>query len=397
MTSYSLAGRIVRSTDYEPVVGAQIRLSGAASTLSGVDGAVPLDGPLESWTRTVSGLSGDLYDGWEAYAKDIMPWPEFRAAARDFNPHLDADEPRFDEQLSYVLPERDETPRMQVTTTSDEHGRYRIEIGGQPFSGELLVEAPGYDSQTIPVIVNGAVTQSAALNPLLRVQSSALLGEQTPIPAGAPGSVRSALPNYEQLPDQIKLLITWGLFMLGDDQQVFNTLPANLQKLCYGARFVNDPAHRNHKDICCADLVSVALTAAGFDIDWPSKWGKSAAQFYWPEGNDKLVEVTDPNDWLPGDVMIFGPHKSDSARQVGHVNLYVGQFVGTDRSGVQYAPGGKFEVIDASIDFPGKDGKEMGTSVKGRDVANYCIAKKCWVYSWVRRVRLREVAGVMGR
>ncbi|HWQ14066.1 MAG TPA: hypothetical protein VNL77_14795 [Roseiflexaceae bacterium] len=394
MTELSLAGRVVRSTDYEPIAGARVRLTGPAAAIGGLPGARPLEGLQISWTRTLSGFGGDLYDCWEAHLRETIGWPEFRAAARDYNPHLDADEPRFEAELVYTIPEADLTPRAEVEVTSDEQGRYRIELGETPFAGELRVSARGYQEAHTPVVVNGQVVQPAALNPRLESRMPAVLGEAeaTPLPTSAPGSVRSALPNYAALPRQIQLVIDWGLFMLGDDQAVFDALPAHLQKMCHGSRYLADPGHRYHKDICCADLVSVVLKAAGCDISWSSQWGPSAAQYYYPEGNDKLVEVpVEQGDWRPGDILVYGPHTSDPKRQAGHVNLYVGPFSGTDRSGVAYALGGKFEVIDASIDFPGKDGKEMGTSVKGRDLAVYCLQKKAWTYKWVRRVRLREL------
>jgi hypothetical protein len=401
MTELSLGGRIVRSTDYEPVAGASVSLSGLAQALGDLPGAQPAPGPHATWTRMLSGFDGDLYDAWEAFTRDVLPWPEFRAAARSFNPHLDEDEPRFEAGLVYSLPELDPAPRAMLTTTSDDQGRYRFALGAAPFAGELHIGAPGYDELTLLVAVNGAVTQPAALNPLLESEAPApVLGEAeaTPLPANVPGGVRSARPDYAALPRQIQLVIDWGLFMLGDDQAVFNALPGNLQSMCHGSKYLADASHRYHKDICCADLVSVVLKAAGFDIAFGGQWGPSAAQYYYPDGNPKLVEIPiEQNDWLPGDILVYGPHSSDPKRQAGHVNLYVGPFAGTDRSGITYPLSGKFEVLDASIDFPGKDGKEMGTSVKGRDLAVYCLAKKAWVYKWVRHVRLKEAAALFGR
>jgi hypothetical protein len=401
MSQLSLAGRIVRSTDYEPVAGATVALSGPAEELGALAGAQPQAGAHLAWTRTVSGFDGDLYSAWEHFARDVIAWPEFRTAARSFNPHLDEDEPRFEAELVYSLPELDPVARAALTTSSDDEGRYALALGVTPFIGELQITAPGYAALALLVAVNGAAIQSVALNPLLEVEAPApVLGEAeaTPLPANVPGGVRSARPDYATLPRQIQLVIDWGLFMLGDDQAVFNALPANLQSMCHGAKYLADPTHRYHKDICCADLVSVVLKAAGFDIAFGNQWGPSAAQYYYPDGNPKLVEIPiDQNDWLPGDILVYGPHNSDPKRQAGHVNLYVGSFAGTDRSSIAYPLSGKFEVLDASIDFPGKDGKEMGTSVKGRDLAVYCLAKKAWVYKWVRHVRLKEAAALFGR
>jgi hypothetical protein len=53
-------------------------------------------------------------------------------------------------------------------------------------------------------------------------------------------------------------------------------------------------------------------------------------------------------------------------------------------------------VVEASMDFM-MNGKEVGTGVVGRDLRGYCLAKKCYSYTWVRHVRLRELAGAFGR
>src|SRR3712207_7063397 len=53
---------------------------------------------------------------------------------------------------------------------------------------------------------------------------------------------------------------------------------------------------------------------------------------------------------LPGDVLVYGP-SATPGRRAGHVNLYVGSFAGTDRSGRTYALPENCEVIDASMDF----------------------------------------------
>ena len=46
----------------------------------------------------------------------------------------------------------------------------------------------------------------------------------------------------------------------------------------------------------------------------------------------RLIEISDSNNWLPGDVLVYGPSFT-SGRKAGHVNLYVGPFSGTDRTG----------------------------------------------------------------
>lgn len=70
------------------------------------------------------------------------------------------------------------------------------------------------------------------------------------------------------------------------------------------------------------------------------------ADYYFPDGNPKLVEIADPNDWLPGDVLVYGPSFT-AGRKAGHVNLYVGPFTGTDRSGKTYNLSDGVEMVEA--------------------------------------------------
>lgn len=353
--------------------------------------------PPCTWTRQLTGFAGTRWDCW---TKEIQPkvpgitWEEFRDNALLYNPQLNADGRMFKAEKTYLAPQTDTTQRAYLESETDTQGNYHFELGGTPATLELQIEVDDYARFVLPLVVNGALTQPIQLMPQTTAPTMATL---TPKPTGIgmSGSVRSTRADYANLPEKARRVIDMALFMLGDDAAVFDALPPNLQKMVYGARFLNNPNDFHYKDIVCADLVSVVFTGAGMDIKWGGSAGPSMADYYVFNNNPKLVEVTNPNDWLPGDVLVYGPSFT-AGRTAGHVNLYVGSFAGTDRSGRSYALPENNEVVDASMDFMSQ-GKEVGTGIHGRPLTSYCIDKKCYTYQWVKRVRLREMAAAFGR
>jgi hypothetical protein len=453
MVTLSLTGRVARATDLAPLGNVPVRLIGPATALAGVAGVRPLPATRRiTWTRQLTGFAGTRWDCWVKYLQNRVPgltweqfcdpalahnpslnadhlfkanqtylipesaplppyawtrrltgfagtrwdcwtsqvqgkvqgitWEQFRDAALAYNPQLNADGRLFKPERAYLIPQNDATPRAYLETLTDPAGNYRFALGTTALVSELQVELDDYARFVLPLVVNGAITQPIALNP----QSS---------PAAASGSIRSARTDYPKLPEPARRVLDQALFMLGDDAQVFDALPPELQKMCYGATFLSRPNDFHYKDIVCADLVSIALKAAGLDIAWGGGANPHMADYYHPDrGNAKLIEITDPNDWLPGDVLVFGAGAPSS--RAGHVALYVGPFSGIDRSGKSYNLTDGAEVVEASMDFM-MNGKEVGTGVVGRDLRGYCLAKKCYTYSWVRHVRLRELARGFGR
>ena len=118
------------------------------------------------------------------------------------------------------------------------------------------------------------------------------------------------------------------------------------------------------------------------------------ADYYHPDrGNSKLIEITSPQDWLPGDVLVYGRDQPGS--RAGHVNLYVGPMSGTDRSGKRYSLSDGNDVVEASIDVMSQ-GRQIGTGVIGCNLQR-CLQAKRGIYTWVRHVRLRELAAAFGR
>jgi hypothetical protein len=212
---------------------------------------------------------------------------------------------------------------------------------------------------------------------------------------GRSGNLRSTRPDYGTLPELGRRVIDQALFVIGDDAASFDALPPALQRMCYGSVFLNDPSNNHYKDICCGDLVGVALAGAGLDVRWSAYSGNTRrADYYHPHNGDgKLIEITNPNDYLPGDIFVFGNGDRESTAQ--HVALYVGPFEGTDRSGHAYPAAKRCEVIEGSLDIGSGIG-EKGTAVRGIPLAS-ALNGEYGTFSWIRRVRLRQLAQAFGR
>lgn len=456
MGALSLSGRVVRSTDLAPLAAIPIRLVGPADALTGLPSAQPVpqgrqvtwtrllsgfvgtrwdcwtrqvqgqvaditweqfcDGALThnpslnpdhlftadqtylipeevatapyTWTRQITGFGGSRWDCWTTFVQNNVAgitWEQFRDSALAYNPQLNADGRLFKPDKAYLIPENNAAPRACLETQTDAQGNYTLALGDQPAICEIQVEVDGYTRFVLPLSVNGAVVQAIALVP----QSSG-----TGTEADMSGNVRSARTDYLSLPDAARRVIDQALFMLGDDAHVFDALPPDLQKMCYGWQFLGNPNDFHYKDIVCADLVSIALKVAGLDIAWGGAANPHMADYYHPDrGNPKIVEISDTGDWLPGDVLVYGTGAPNS--RAGHVNLYVGPFSGTDRSGTTYNLSDGVDVVEASLDFM-SSGKEIGTGVSGCNLQR-CLQAKRGIYTWVRHVRLRELAALFNR
>ena len=183
--------------------------------------------------------------------------------------------------------------------------------------------------------------------------------------------------------------------MLGDDHEVFDLLSEEMKPLAWGHD--KPPSSMYHKDIVCADLVSVCLRAAAVNF-WPSSsvydptgrgyTSPHAANYYRP--NPPYVdEVPDGERWRPGDVIIYG-WRPETEDRVYHVNLYVGPFSGTDVSGRTHAEAQGYEVINASLDHLSDEGAELGTAVTPL-TRDHCRTYRCG-YNWWKRVRVSELS-----
>ncbi len=354
------------------------------------DYLIPESRPAEpfTWSRVLRGFAGSRWDCWVAHVKDKVQgitWEQFRDGALLYNPQLNTDGRLFKTDKSYFVPQNDSTPRAQIQVTTDAQGNYLFTLAEQAALVELQVELDDYARFVMPLVINGALIQPIILMPETTTTGSSV---------GLSGTVRSARTDYTALPEKARRVIDMALFMLGDDRQVYNALPPELQRMCYGSLFLSDPNNYHYKDIVCADLVSVALKGAGFDIAWGNGNTRMADYYHPDRGTAKLVEVFDPKDWLPGDVIVFG--RGAPTTRAGHVALYVGQFAGMDRTSKIYNLSDTVDVVEASIDFE-SNGKKVGTGVQGRTLQLYCLQKKAYTYEWTRHVRLRELGALFGR
>ncbi len=384
MPVFSLSGRVAASTTITPLNGITIRLYGPASALKAVPGVKFLPPtPQVQWTRQLTGFGGSR---WECWSKEVQPkvrgitWEQFRDEALLRNPQLHADGRLFRPYKAYLIPEETTVPGGVVETRTGAQGNYSFSLS-QAAAYELRIETAGYQRFVQPVVVNAQVTQPILLVPLV--------GNA----ARPTSNVRSARPDHATLPAKIQLLIAQALAMLGDDAHVFDTLPPDLRRMCYGAGFLSDPNHPRYKDFACADVVSIVLKAAGCNITWSSAANPHIADYYHPDrGTPELVEITNPRDWYPGDILVYGSNKPSS--RAGHVNMYVGPFSGVDRSGKAYGLSDGVDVVEGSLDF-WANGRELGTGIIGCNLQR-CLQSKRGAYSWARHVRLRELAKLRG-
>lgn len=383
MTQFFLSGRIVRTHDLTPVSHIQIQLHGPAQALAQFPQIHSVEQPF-TWNRILTDFAGHRWNCWETHIQHQVQgitWADFRDDVLRYNPHLNDDGRLFQADKSYFIPQNDPTPRAYAETTTDSDGAYYFILDDKPDIYELRVENDTYERFVLPLAINGDTTQPVTLVPKPK---------HTITPEGShiSSNVRSARSDYANLPTKTQQLISLALGMLGDDAQVFDMLPPELRRLCYGERFLNNPNHFHHKDIVCADLISIALKGAQITMEWPSSANPHMADYYHPDrGNNHLIEIHNPHDWRPGDILVYG-HGATNSR-AGHVNLYVGIFTGTDHSGKTYRLSDNVEIVEASIDFI-SNGKEIGTGITGATLQRCLQGKRG--YTWVRHVRLRELA-----
>ena len=92
----------------EPVLGARVSLVGDLAALSSDPRAV-VDLPAAvTWTRVVTGWSGNLWNAWQRFvARDVagIAWEDFRALALRYNPSLRLSDDQFVAGETYAFPE----------------------------------------------------------------------------------------------------------------------------------------------------------------------------------------------------------------------------------------------------------------------------------------------------
>lgn len=383
--------------------------------------------PRFSWTRRLSGFSGTRWNCWEQLLQNRVPdlkWQYFCDNVLQVNPGLKSDH-LFKSNQSYLIPEATKETMGYIDTWSDPNGNYYFELGDQAMAVTIVAHSPVYsyeqacwvEGQTVhPIVLSNKVVadplQSASQTEAQEVGSKPISSTASSAPNTASstsstseassatvvainnGTIRCHHPNFSQLPSQVQTLIRQALFMLGNDSSTFDLLKPEHQRMCYGSEFIKQPSHRHYKDIVCADLVAVALAAAGFDIKWSAYNGNTRmADYFHPRhGDGKLFEVSSSSHYLPGDIFVFGNGNPNS--QAAHVSLYVGPFSGTDRNGYSYPSSNNCEVVDASMDYM-VGSVEKGTNVRGIPLA-HCLNRQYGTFQWVRRVRLRQIAQLFG-
>jgi len=328
-----------------------------------------------TWTRRLTGFSGNRWQCWEAYVRDRVrgiTWSEFMRAAVERNPTLRDDGYVFRVNKTYLLPENAPKPSYYLFTLTDRAGRYAFDELTTPGDCELVVEAAGYHPHRERLSLQADTVRDVTL-----------------IATGS--KMISHWESYSTAPARVRVLIDQALNMLGDDPVVYDSLSPEMRRLATGY-YYPDPHHFHHKDIVCADLVTICLHAAGVDYRWQVTEPPGtpfhttyAANYYRPRpDHPKLRVVADGEEWLPGDIIIYW-NGNLTSRTVNHVNLYVGPFSGTDLSGNVHSPSRGYDVVNASIDHLDPNGVEVGTAIRPV-TRHHCLVDR-FGYQHVQRMR----------
>ena len=384
---FSLVGRVIDSVSFAPLRKVAVSLCGAVELFANVpntDEEGSPAAPIIAWTRQLTGFYGNRWQCWEQYVRGQVQgitWSEFCQRVLELNPVLIADGYVFRRAKTYLLPVNVPQSRLCLRTKTDSEGQYAFAGLDTPGEYELSLDLPGYNAYRELLYLSGDAEHNVAL-------------------AAQEAQVVSNHTGYDQLPEKARKVIDQALSMLGDDQVVFDMLPPDLQRLCHGIYYLSDPNSIYYKDICCADLVTTCLHAAGLDYTWPADIATGgdyitphAANYYrpWP-GNPKLIELDLTSKWLPGDIVIYG-NGDFATNRARHVNLYVGRFSGVDRRGRVLRYVDNHEVVNASIDWMAES-TERGTGITALTL-NYCINQRAG-YDWCKRVRLEELERAYG-
>jgi hypothetical protein len=144
-----------------------------------------------------------------------------------------------------------------------------------------------------------------------------------------------------------------ALCLLGYENTIFDALLPELQGLTWGGDPSNRaPGSQYYKDICCADLVTLCLAAAGINYRWAGFGGtrntRLAAYFQPCEHNANVMRRVGNNEpYLPGDILTW----STGNPNADHVFLYVGPVRGAlPAIGTTYNDA--YTCIEASINQP---------------------------------------------
>jgi hypothetical protein len=104
--SVALKGRVAAAG--RPVPDAKVRLLGRAEELGSDPRAAAYDPTAITWTRTLTGFQGHVWNCWQQYvAPEVagITWEEFRVEVLQYNPALAASQGRFKAGQTYLLPE----------------------------------------------------------------------------------------------------------------------------------------------------------------------------------------------------------------------------------------------------------------------------------------------------
>ena len=330
-----------------------------------------------SWTRSLLGFQGSRWTCWRDHVLGQVRGIDriqFYTDVVMYNPTLAKDNYRFLAHKAYVLPVNPLRPSYYLYDSTDSAGRFSFDLLTNPGTYELIAQAPGYHTYVQGFLLTADVMQEISLT-------------------SSQPTIHSDWAGYAGAPAKVKRLIDQALALLGDDVQVYDTLTSDLEELATGS--LHGPGSPHDKDIVCADLVTMALHAAGVNHDWEVTVPQGtqfnsghAANYYRPSPNNPFLREVQPGEeWLPGDILIYWNGDIHTER-IPHVNLYVGPFSGVDLSGNEHPDTEGFDVVNASIDDEDPD-SEVGEAIYPM-THQVCESTRCG-YQSMRRMRHTEL------
>jgi hypothetical protein len=106
VTPVTVEGRVISSG--QPVHGAEVRLLASLNTLGADPKASVYDPTATTWTRSITGFAGSLWNGWQKFvAREVagLTWEEFKVKAAQYTPPLREAGAQFEAEQVYLLPE----------------------------------------------------------------------------------------------------------------------------------------------------------------------------------------------------------------------------------------------------------------------------------------------------
>ncbi len=160
--SISLQGTI-STPNNQPIVGATVRLNGIGSSTARPTSAI-------TWTRQLTGFSGNRWQCWVTYVRDQVQgimWEDFRDQSLTHNPALPGDGFVFKTAKTYVLPENPSGTGYTRAALTDNSGKFSFVDVPNPGNYALSVQCSGYQTSQEQLNLQADTMHDLVLTPTL--------------------------------------------------------------------------------------------------------------------------------------------------------------------------------------------------------------------------------------